>query len=167
MIVAIAVCVTATVAFVLGWMFRGFFLPQRIITAGALGVYRDVGEFHKLCGVPENALPSFPSQEVRDARWDFLHEEMCELEQAEAADDMIEIADALADIVYIAVGTARVYGIPFHYVWHEVQESNMRKRWDDGTAHIREDGKVIKPPTWSGPNIRGALFPYDRESDVP
>lgn len=156
---AIALFVCATVAFVLGWKFRTLTLQPR----GIDGAVDDVGEFHYLCHVPEMPTPMFPhpsyaKRVTREARRNFLKEEYEEYEKAEDENNMVEIADALADIVYIAIGTARCYGIPFDRVWNEVQRSNMAKRWPDGVAHIRADGKVLKPPGWTAPDIQVALY---------
>jgi len=75
---------------------------------------------------------------------------------AELEHDIVEIADALADIIYIACGTAVSYGIPLDKVFEEVHRSNMAKLVD-GKPLKREDGKVIKPVGWTAPDIAGVL----------
>ena len=75
---------------------------------------------------------------------------------AENEDDIVEIADALADIIYIACGTAVSYGIPLDKVFEEVHRSNMAKLVD-GKVLRRADGKVQKPEGWTPPDIAGVL----------
>jgi len=84
-------------------------------------------------------------------------EEMIELQDAEADDDLAGIADALADLVYFAIGTAVAYGIPFDEVFSEVHRSNMTKLDTDGNVIYRDDGKVLKPDTWEPPHIKEIL----------
>ena len=71
--------------------------------------------------------------------------------------DTVAYADALADLVYVCFGAAIEAGIDLNMVLREVHASNLRKIWDDGTIHTRPDGKVIKPPTWTPPNIKEVL----------
>ena len=78
---------------------------------------------------------------------------MSELGEAFANDDMIEISDALADLIYVAIGMALVYGIPLDEVWEEVQHSNMQKLG----GGVREDGKILKPDDWEPPHIAEVL----------
>jgi predicted HAD superfamily Cof-like phosphohydrolase len=85
-----------------------------------------------------------------------ITEEFNELCDAEEANDLVEIADALADIIYIACGTAVSYGIPLDKVFEEVHRSNMAKLVD-GKVLRREDGKVQKPEGWTPPDIEGVL----------
>lgn len=87
-----------------------------------------------------------------------LEEEVGELVEAEAADDLVGIADALADIVYIACGTADLLGIPFDEVFAEVHRANMSKLGADGRPVLREDGKVLKGPDYRPPDVAGVLL---------
>jgi predicted HAD superfamily Cof-like phosphohydrolase len=77
--------------------------------------------------------------------------------QAESEDDIVEIADALADIIYIACGTAVSYGIPLNRVFDEVHRSNMAKLVD-GKVIRRADGKILKPDGWTPPDTKAAVF---------
>jgi predicted HAD superfamily Cof-like phosphohydrolase len=74
----------------------------------------------------------------------------------ESFNDIIEVADALADIIYIACGTAVSYGIPLDDVFAEVHRSNMAKLVD-GKVIRREDGKIQKPDGWTAPDVKGVL----------
>ena len=71
--------------------------------------------------------------------------------------DLVGIADALADIVYVAYGTALTYGIDLDAVLHEVHRSNMSKLGSDGKPLIREDGKVLKSERYFPPDIESVL----------
>jgi predicted HAD superfamily Cof-like phosphohydrolase len=86
-----------------------------------------------------------------------LREEFDEYIKAENEDDIVEIADALADIIYIACGTAVSYGIPLDKVFDEVHRSNMAKLVD-GKPIRRDDGKVLKPEGWTPPDTKSAVF---------
>jgi predicted HAD superfamily Cof-like phosphohydrolase len=100
---------------------------------------------------------TFGGEEDDELRWRLLDEELAELREAYERDDLTEIADAIADIVYILVGTAHLKGIPFDRVLAEVHRSNMTKLGPDGKAHRRADGKILKPPTFEPPRIREIL----------
>lgn len=76
-------------------------------------------------------------------------------------ENLVELADGLVDSVYVLLHCANSLGIPFDIVWDEVQRSNMAKVWEDGTAHKREDGKILKPPGWKPPDIFGVLMEYE------
>lgn len=116
-----------------------------------------VREFHMVFGAP-NLLGETPRVTGRrQLRYDLISEETEELRMALNDLDVVETADALADIVYVAYGAALEFGIDLDAVLAEVHSSNMRKTWDDGKVHRREDGKVLKPPYWEPPNIAEVL----------
>lgn len=100
---------------------------------------------------------AFGGQEDDELRWRLLDEELAELRDAYQAGDLVAIADAIADIVYILVGTAHLKGIPFDKVLAEVHRSNMTELEPDGTAVRRADGKILKPPAFEPPRIREIL----------
>lgn len=117
-----------------------------------------VREFHQAYGLPVAALPSADlSAEQTQLRQNLIDEELAELRAASAAGDLIEVADALADLVYVAYGTACVYGIDLDAVLDEVHRSNMTKLGADGKPVRRADGKVLKGPHFSEPDIAGVL----------
>lgn len=70
---------------------------------------------------------------------------------------LIEIADALTDLLYVVYGAGHAYGIDLDKCFAEVQRSNMSKLGEDGKAIKREDGKVLKGPNYSPPNLRKIL----------
>lgn len=109
--------------------------------------------FHRKLGVHVEERPGFPAEPIVDLRVRLLREEMSELERAVADRDVVEVADALADLVYVAYGTAISFGIDLRPIFGEVHRSNMAK----GGGGTRADGKVLKPPDWTPPRIRALL----------
>lgn len=105
--------------------------------------------------VPASVVESVP-REQSDFRQRILDEEVEELRAAASKNDIVSIADALADIVYVACGTAVTYGIPFDRVFAEVHRSNMTKFGPDG-PFLRDDGKIMKGPGYEPPDIAGSL----------
>lgn len=119
--------------------------------------YQDVKNFHIAFGQRVGQTPIIPDNiEERDLRMSLLEEEYNEYIEAEEKLDIVGIADALADIIYIACGTAVSYGIPLDKVFEEVHRSNMAKLVD-GKPIYREDGKVLKPEGWTPPNIKAII----------
>lgn len=119
-------------------------------------MFKSVVEFQKAFGQLVSDEPVFPDTETRKLRIKLLAEEFDEYVNAEKENDFIEVADALADLIYIACGTAATYGIPLNAVFEEVHRSNMAKLVD-GKPLKREDGKVIKPEGWTPPDIEGVI----------
>lgn len=122
--------------------------------------YTDVKEFHQAFGQRVGEKPELPSKEERELRKKLLAEEYTEYVVAEYKNDLIEIADALADIIYIACGTAVSYGIPLDRLFAEVHRSNMAKLVD-GKVIRRSDGKVQKPDGWTPPDVKNILYSED------
>jgi predicted HAD superfamily Cof-like phosphohydrolase len=122
----------------------------------AMSYFTDVKDFHEAFGQRIGEKPEFPDRKERTLREKLLEEEFNEYMRAELNDDLVEIADALADIIYIACGTAVSYGIPLDDVFAEVHRSNMAKLVD-GKVIRREDGKIQKPEGWTAPDIRSVL----------
>lgn len=122
-----------------------------------VNVFNDVKDFHKTFEQPIGEHPHFPNNAERGLRRKLLREEMNEYLDAEDEDNLVEVADALADIIYIAVGTAVHYGIPLEEIWKEVQRSNMAKL-HDGRVVKNEWGKILKPKDWTSPDVEGILL---------
>jgi predicted HAD superfamily Cof-like phosphohydrolase len=119
-------------------------------------MFTDVKDFHQAFGQRIGEKPELPNIDERSLRVRLLSEEFEEYRSAEYDNDIVEIADALADIIYIACGTAVSYGIPLDKVFEEVHRSNIAKLVD-GKVLRREDGKVQKPEGWTPPDIDGVL----------
>jgi predicted HAD superfamily Cof-like phosphohydrolase len=105
--------------------------------------------------------PKLPSEEVVDLRLDLIEEELQELTDASYNEDMVEIADALTDILYVTYGMGAALGIDLDKCFEEVQRSNMSKLGADGKPIYREDGKVMKGPNYSPPNLQRMVMPGD------
>jgi predicted HAD superfamily Cof-like phosphohydrolase len=116
-----------------------------------------VAWWHQAFGLPVLDKPTFPPEDRIALRMDLIREEVTELEIAIDKQDIVEVADALADLLYVTYGMAHEFGIPIDEVFEEVQESNMSKLGEDGKPLYREDGKVMKGPNFRPPNIRSIL----------
>ncbi len=118
-------------------------------------------DFHAEAGLILPARPTLDLSSDRftsdESRQELLDSEVQELRDAVAARDLVGIADALADIVYAAVGTAVTYGLPFDAIMTEVHRSNMTKMI--GGAVIRPDGKIVKGPHYEPPDLAPLLAP--------
>jgi len=130
--------------------------------AGRSRIARQVGEFHRSYELPLRTSPTVQvGGDQVDLRLALVEEEVSELREAAEAGDLVGIADALADIVYVAFGTAHVYGIDLDAVLDEVHRSNMTKLGSDGRPVRREDGKVLKGPHYSPPDVQAVLNAQD------
>jgi len=116
--------------------------------------YNMVHEFHRVYDCNISDEPSLPGKEERALRISLLKEEYNEYIQAEKIGDLVEIADALADMLYIINGTCVSYGIPIEEIFAEVHASNMSKLDENGQVIRREDGKVLKGPNYFKPKIK-------------
>ena len=118
--------------------------------------FERVVAWHKLFGVPCPTKPGFPSVERQWLRTDLIDEELDELDVAITNKDLVGVADALADLLYVVYGTAAEFGLPIDDIFKEVHRSNMSKAGPDGPIY-REDGKVLKGPDYSPPVIEQFL----------
>jgi predicted HAD superfamily Cof-like phosphohydrolase len=133
--------------------------PHPATGSGLSRAAASVGEFHARFGLRLQALPGADIEPGLAAlRVSLLTEEVGEFADATADRDIVEIADALADIVYVAYGAAITYGIDLDAVLDEVHRSNMTKLDDEGKPIYREDGKVIKSANFRPPDIRSVLL---------
>lgn len=114
---------------------------------------RNVEAFHRMTRTPILDRPTIPDRERVALRLELIREEFEETAVAMARGDLVEIADGLADLVYVCVGAALEFGIPLDRVWAEVHRSNMAK----AGGPRRADGKILKPDGWTPPDIRGVL----------
>jgi len=115
--------------------------------------YQDVEDWHQVFGVHIGSGPALPSEQVRVLRKKLVEEEYEEFCEAWEKNDLIELADAIADLVYVLNGTAISYGIDLRPVWDEVHRANMSKVG----GSTREDGKILKPEGWLPPDIGKVL----------
>ncbi len=113
-----------------------------------------VMEWHRTYNVPVGkCLPDLLSLDREELRYELIKEEFEELQDALDRQDFIEIVDALADLVYVIYGFAIEMGVDLDNVLQEVQRSNMSKLGEDGKPIFREDGKVLKGPNFSAPDL--------------
>ena len=113
--------------------------------------------FMESFGQEVKSKPEFPSDDTVKLRIELISEELQELVDACKAGDIIEVADALTDILYVTYGMAHALGIPIDECFAEVQASNMSKLGEDGKPIYREDGKVMKGPSYFKPDLKNVL----------
>ena len=99
----------------------------------------------------------FPDATTTHLRVDLIEEELDELKEAIANDDLVEVADALTDLLYVVYGAGAAFGINLDACFHEVHSSNMSKLGEDGKPIYREDGKVMKGPNFREPALMDIL----------
>ena len=119
-----------------------------------------VKDFHDTFGLNYNDSPTVDlGKKIIELRFNLMKEENEEYIEAARNNDIIEIADALGDMLYILCGTIIEHGMSdiIEDVFDEIQKSNMSKLGSDGKPIYREDGKVMKGPNYFKPNIRAIL----------
>lgn len=119
-----------------------------------------VKEFHESFGIENNEQPTTElSAKDIQLRFDLLKEENEEYLEAAKEGNLVEVADALGDMMYILFGTILKHGMQHKIVevFEEIQKSNMSKLGEDGKPIYREDGKVLKGPNYFKPNISEVL----------
>lgn len=109
--------------------------------------------FHKTFEQPIETTPLVPNEKSCELRVTLIQEELDELETAFLNKDIVEVADALGDLLYVVYGAGVVCGIDLENVFNEVHRSNMTKVG----GHKREDGKWVKPDTYEPANIKKVL----------
>lgn len=97
--------------------------------------------------------PDFPTKNIQELRIELINEELEELKEAISNKNLIEVADALTDILYVTYGAGHAFGIDLDLCFKEVQESNMSKLGEDGKPIYREDGKVLKGSNYFAPDL--------------
>ena len=120
--------------------------------------FEKVENFMRAFGQEVKPAPELAEFNTAELRIDLINEEVEELMTAVDNDDIVEIADALTDILYVVYGTGHAYGIDLDDCFDEVHRSNMSKLGEDGKPLYREDGKVLKGPDYFPPNLEDVLF---------
>ena len=116
-----------------------------------------VGIFMKTFGQEVKDEPSFSSDKINQLRISLINEELNELIEAMENKDLLEVADALTDLLYVTYGAGHAFGINLDKCFAEVQNSNMSKLGEDGKPIYNEKGKVMKGPNYSEPNLKQFL----------
>ena len=115
--------------------------------------FRKVGIFMKTFGQEVKNKPSFSSDKINRLRIDLIKEELDELNDAMKNRDLLEVADALTDILYVTYGAGHAFGIDLDKCFDEVQNSNMSKLDKNGKPIYNEAGKVMKGPSYFKPDL--------------
>ena len=116
-----------------------------------------VGDFMESMEQEVRIIPSFPEEHIQNLRKDLIEEELDELILAIDNQDMVEVADALTDLLYVVYGAGHAFGIDLDECFKEVHRSNLSKLGEDFKPIKREDGKVLKPDTYSPPDLKSVL----------
>ena len=119
--------------------------------------FSDVKNFMITYGQEVNKKSKFPDKKIVKLRVDLIKEELQELEEAIKNNDIVEVADALTDILYVTYGAGHSFGINLDQCFKEVQRSNMSKLGEDGKPIYNENGKVMKGPNYFQPNLKKFL----------
>ena len=120
--------------------------------------FEKVGEFMKTFGQEVKSKSSLSSDKINILRINLIEEELDELKQAINQKNLLEVADALTDILYVTYGAGHAFGINLDKCFEEVQNSNMSKLGDDGKPIYSEKGKVLKGPNYFKPDLSKFLL---------
>ena len=115
--------------------------------------FQKVKNFMETFGQEVKSRPSFSSNKINILRYNLIKEELDEFKQALDKNDLLEVADALTDILYVTYGAGHAFGIDLDKCFEEVQNSNMSKLGDDGKPIYNDSGKVMKGPNYFKPNL--------------
>ena len=115
--------------------------------------FNKVGIFMKTFGQEVKTKPSFSTEKINNLRIDLIEEELQELTEAMNNKDLLEVADALTDILYVTYGAGHAFGIDLDKCFEEVQNSNMSKLGENGKPIYNESGKVMKGPNYFKPDL--------------
>ena len=115
--------------------------------------FNKVGTFMKTFGQEVKTKASFSTEKINKLRIDLSREELEELSEAMKNKDLLEVADALTDILYVTYGAGHAFGINLDKCFDEVQNSNMSKLGENGKPIYNDAGKVMKGPNYFKPNL--------------
>jgi predicted HAD superfamily Cof-like phosphohydrolase len=115
--------------------------------------FNKVGIFMKTFGQEVKNEPSLSTDKINKLRIDLVKEELEELKEAMDNNDLLEVADALTDILYVTYGAGHAFGIDLDKCFDEVQNSNMSKLGENGEPIYNESGKVMKGPNYFKPDL--------------
>ena len=115
--------------------------------------FNKVKIFMETFGQEVKNKPSFSSEKINDLRYELIREELDEFKEALKNKDILEVADALTDILYVTYGAGHAFGIDLDKCFEEVQQSNMSKLDEKGKPIYNESGKVMKGPSYFKPDL--------------
>ena len=120
--------------------------------------FEKVGLFMSTFGQDIKKQSSLSTEKINNLRLSLIHEELEELTKAIKENDILEVADALTDILYVTYGAGHSFGINLDKCFDEVQKSNMSKLGKDGKPLYNENGKVLKGPDYFKPDLSKFLI---------
>ena len=115
--------------------------------------FQKVKKFMVTFGQEVKSKPSFSSEKINKLRFNLIKEELDEFKQALEDNDLLEVADALTEILYVTYGAGHAFGIDLDACFEEVQNSNMSKLGNDGKPIYNDQGKVMKGPNYYKPDL--------------
>ena len=115
--------------------------------------FQKVKKFMQTFGQEVKLKPSFSTEKINNLRYNLVKEELEELKQAILNKDLLEVADALTDILYVTYGAGHAFGIDLDSCFEEVQNSNMSKLGKNGKPIYNDAGKVMKGPNYYKPDL--------------
>jgi len=115
--------------------------------------FQKVKTFMQTFGQDVKSKPAFSTDKINDLRYNLIKEELEELKQALDNKDLLEVADALTDILYVTYGAGHAFGIDLDKCFDEFQNSNMSKLGSDGKPIYNDAGKVMKGPDYFKPDL--------------
>ena len=115
--------------------------------------FQKVKKFMETFGQEVKSSPSFSSEKINKLRYNLIKEELDEFKQALENNDLLEVADALTDILYVTYGAGHAFGIDLDSCFQEVQNSNMSKLGENGKPIFNDQGKVMKGPNYFKPDL--------------
>ena len=116
--------------------------------------FEKVGLFMSTFGQEVKKKSELSSEKINSLRLNLIQEELDELKKAINENDILEVADALTDILYVTYGAGHAFGINLDQCFEEVQQSNMSKLGEDSKPIYNEHGKVMKGPNYFEPNLK-------------
>ena len=116
--------------------------------------FNKVKKFMNTYGQDVKEKAEFPENKIVQLRIDLIEEELNELKEAIKNNDIVEVADALTDILYVTYGAGHSFGVNLDECFDEVQRSNMSKLGEDGKPIYNDSGKVMKGPNYFAPNLK-------------
>ena len=120
--------------------------------------FEKVGLFMSTFGQEVKKKSELSGEKINSLRLSLIQEELDELTKAIKENDVLEVADALTDILYVTYGAGHAFGINLDKCFDEVQKSNMSKLDKDGKPIYNESGKVMKGPDYFKPNLSKFLI---------
>jgi len=130
------------------------YIKKKVTNRSKMTNFEKVGTFMKTFGQEVKDSASFSTKKINELRLNLIKEELDELIEAMNKRDLVEVADALTDILYVTYGAGHAFGINLDKCFTEVQNSNMSKLDNNGKPIYNENGKVMKGPNYFKPNLK-------------